>query len=294
MRPGRASDLSALFELWRAEVHAGRQDVAPNEERLRRVLARFDWAARSRVVEGGAGRIDGAVLVTSRATPEGVIANIHVAGEPEVTLELVRWATFLCRAAGAFVAQCFVARGHGDFLESAGMRNVRPWWRMDRTLAGALPEPEPVPGYELVDGALAEPGSWEDMFNRSFADHWRFTPRTEDELLRDRPPVLCLMAVATPRRTPASITLGEVEAYPADPRPQPVGIISSVGTVPAHRRRGLAAWLVTEAMLRLRQAGACTASLYVDGLNPMHAYDAYEKLGFALTFQAEVWEASFS
>ncbi len=292
MRPGRPGDLSALFQLWQGEIRAGRQDATPNEDRLRRMLARFDWEARSRVVEAPGGRIAGAVLVTSRGTPQGVIANVHVAGEPEAALELARWGAFLCRASGASVTQCFIARGHGAALEAAGFKNVRPWWRMDRTLSSGVPEPRPVPGYDLVDGTLAEPGTWEEMFNRSFADHWRFTPRTEDELVRDKRPELCLMAVTSPDRVPASITIGEVETYREDPRAQPVGLISSVGTVPEHRRRGLAAWLVAEAMVRLRQAGACSASLYVDGMNPMRAFDAYRKLGFALAFEAEVWEAS--
>lgn len=292
MRPGRAGDIGALAELWQGEVRAGRQDATPNAERLGKMLARFDWEARSRVVEGAGGRIGGAVLVTSRGTPQGVIANMHLAGAPEVALDLARWAAFLCRASGASVVQCFIARGHGKALEAAGFKNVRPWWRMDRSLSAGVPEPAPVAGYDLVDGTLAEPGTWEEMFNRSFADHWRFTPRTEDELVRGKTPELCLMAVTSPDRTPASITLGEVEAYPDDPREQPVGVISSVGTVPEHRRRGLASWLVTESMVRLRQAGACSASLYVDGKNPMHAADAYRKLGFVLAFEAEVWEAS--
>src|SRR5438270_1128346 len=101
------------------------------------------------------------------------------------------------------------------------------------------------------------------------------------------------MAVCAADRSPAAITLGEVEDYVADPRPQPVGLVSSVGTVPEHRRRGLAGWLVAESLQRLRGAGARHASLYVDGLSPMHAYHVYQKLGFSVAFEAEVWEATF-
>jgi ribosomal protein S18 acetylase RimI-like enzyme len=93
---------------------------------------------------------------------------------------------------------------------------------------------------------------------------------------------------------PAAITLGELEEYAGDPRPQPVGMISSVGTVPEHRRRGLAGWLVAEILGRLHTAGARHASLYVDGLNGQRAYDVYRKLGFEVVYEAEVWEANFS
>jgi ribosomal protein S18 acetylase RimI-like enzyme len=89
-----------------------------------------------------------------------------------------------------------------------------------------------------------------------------------------------------------AVTFGEVEVYEDDPRPQPVGLISSVGTLPEHRRKGLASWLVTEVMGRLRRAGAQSASLYVDGLNATRAFDLYRKLGFEVAFEAEVWEAT--
>ncbi|MHB8587769.1 MAG: GNAT family N-acetyltransferase [Candidatus Dormibacteraceae bacterium] len=130
------------------------------------------------------------------------------------------------------------------------------------------------------------------MHNRSFADHWRFSPRTEEELM-GKPPQLCLMALRATSGEPAAVTLCQLETYTHDSRPQPVGLVSSVGTVPEHRRRGLATWLVAEGLIRLRSAGARHASLYVDGLNETRAFDAYRKLGFELAFEAEVWEASF-
>jgi ribosomal protein S18 acetylase RimI-like enzyme len=164
---------------------------------------------------------------------------------------------------------------------------------MDRTLSGELPAPVPAGGYLLVDGASVAKGSWAYMHNRSFADHWRFSPRTEEELIAGKPPELCLMAVTATTGEPAAVALGQLETYGEDARPQPVGLVSSVGTVPEHRRRGLASWLVAESMLRLRGAGARCASLYVDGLNETRAFDAYRKLGFELAFETEVWEATF-
>ena len=247
MRPGKAEDLPLLLELWRAEVAAGRQDMLPNERTLRRLLAHFDWEARSRVVEDGS-RIAGSVLVMSRPAPDGVITNVYAAGSPEIFHNLVGWGVGLSRAAGASVAQVFVGKGLGGGLERAGLglELVRPWWRMDRTLA-RLPEVASVAGYELTDATTVPAGSWEKMFN-----------------------------------------------YGDDPRPQPVGLVSSVGTLPEHRRRGLATWLVTEMLRRLRTAGARSASLYVDGASQMKAYDVYRKIGFEVAREAEVWEATFS
>lgn len=292
MRPGREADLSGLIELMRNEVVEGRQDMAPSESFLRRVLAHFDWETKSRVIEE-AGRMAGSVLVMSRPSPDGVIATVYAAGNGDRYRDMVRWGVQFARAAGATIVQTTVAAGRGDGLADAGLKVVRPWWRMDRTLADGLPDVAAVPGYRVIDGTAVRPGRWSEMFNRTFVDHWRFMPRAEGEILAGKHPQLSLMAVTTEAGAPAAMTLAEIEAYPGDARPQPVGLVSSVGTVPEHRRRGLASWLVAESLHRLRSAGARHASLYVDGLSPMRAYDVYGKLGFAVKFEAEVWEATF-
>jgi ribosomal protein S18 acetylase RimI-like enzyme len=270
----------------------------PPEPQIQGLLAQFDWGARSRMVEDGAAALIGAVVVSSRASPEGIVARIDpavaaVGDPPGVMRDLVQWGVQLSRAAGAAAAQVWVGPGQAGVLEGIGLQKVRPWWRMDRTLAGALPTPVTVGGYRLLDGSGVTKGSWAEMHNRSFADHWRFSPRTEEELIGGKPPELCLMAVTAGSGEPAAVTLSQLESYSEDTRPQPVGLVSSVGTVPDHRRRGLATWLVAETLLRLLNAGAAYTSLYVDGLNETRAFDAYRKLGFELAFETEVWEANF-
>lgn len=295
IRPGRPADLQALIELWHSEVRAGRRDSVPREVRLKGLLERFDWEAKSRVQENGSGDVAAAVLVSSRATPQGVVARIDPAAAESSTPALsglVRWSLQLSQAAGAAAAQVWVGPGHDRELAELGLGMVRPWLRMDRGLDGDLPAPTAIEGYRILDRSSFS-GPWADMHNRSFADHWRFSPRSEAELMAGREPGLCLMAV-TPNGEPAALTLCQVEAYSQDPRPQPVGLISSVGTLPDHRRRGLASWLVAEGLVRMRSAGARHASLYVDGWNQTRAFEAYTKLGFEVVFTAEVWEAVFS
>jgi ribosomal protein S18 acetylase RimI-like enzyme len=293
MRPGRPADLAGLIDLWVRDVSAGRRDSVPHEPRRKAMIAKIDWSARSRVVEGDGGGLAAAVIVTSRPTPEGVLALVDVAGPAGITIELAAWALRLSRDAGAKAAEVFAVPGQGVGLRRLGMKMVRPWWRMDRSLNGALPDARLVAGYELLDATAVGEGTWAEMHNRSFADHWRFSPRTEAELLAGKDPRLCLLAVTAAGRAPAAVTLGQVDTYPDDPRPQPVGLVSSVGTVPEHRRKGLANWLVAEVLARLKAAGARHASLYVDGWNETRAFDAYRNLGFELAFETEVWEATF-
>jgi len=293
MRQGTADDMVGVLDLWAEDVRAGRRDCVPGDERMHRMLAGFDWGTSSRVAEGPDGQIEGAVLVSSRAAPIGTIAIVEASvarGRTELLGDLTRWGVGLSKAAGATTAMVWRGRGHSEGLDRLGLELVRPWWRMDRSLATQPPTPPAVAGYELRDAASARSDSWAQAHNLSFADHWRFTPRDEDELMAGRPSELSLMAVTTAEAA-AALALGQIERYKADPRPQPVGVISSVGTLPQHRRRGLATWLVAEALLRLRAAGARHASLYVDGQNPTGAIDAYRKLGFELAFETEVWEA---
>ena len=293
MRQGTADDMVGVLDLWAEDVRAGRRDCVPGDERMHRMLAGFDWGTSSRVAEGPDGQIEGAVLVSSRAAPIGTIAIVEASvarGRTELLGDLTRWGVGLSKAAGATTAMVWRGRGHSEGLDRLGLELVRPWWRMDRSLATQPPTPPAVAGYELRDAASARSDSWAQAHNLSFADHWRFTPRDEDELMAGRSSELSLMAVTTAEAA-AALALGQIERYKADPRPQPVGVISSVGTLPQHRRRGLATWLVAEALLRLRAAGARHASLYVDGQNPTGAIDAYRKLGFELAFETEVWEA---
>lgn len=297
LRPGRPVDLPALLGLWRREMREGRRDSVPREAELQGLLFHLDWEARSRLVEGDGSELAGAVFVTSRPTPEGILARVDPSsvgnGSAGVMRELVRWGLMLSRAAGARAVQVWVGPGHADALSGLGLELVRPWWRMDRTLAGNLPAPARIAGYELIDASGVQRGSWEEIHNRTFAEHWRFSPRSEDELMHGKTPGLCLMALGARSGTPAAITLCQVETFQDDARPQPVGLVSSVGTLPEHRRRGLATWLVAEGMHRMRQAGARSASLYVDGRNETRAFDVYTKLGFAWAFAAEVWEATY-
>jgi ribosomal protein S18 acetylase RimI-like enzyme len=260
------------------------------------MLAGFDWEAKSRFADGAGGAPDGAVLVFNRATELPIsIAAVEasvVAGRQELLDDLTAWGFAFSKAAGAGAIQVWRGKGDGAGLRQLGLEPIRMWWRMDMVLGAEPPgPPTPVAGYQLRHGTSVASKTWTDVHNRAFADHWRFFPRTERDLMAGRPPELSLMAVAA-GGSPAAVTLAQIEVYQEDPRPQPVGVISSVGTLQEHRRRGLATWLVAESLVRLQRGGARSASLYVDGQSPMRAFDAYLKLGFELAFETEVWEAT--
>jgi ribosomal protein S18 acetylase RimI-like enzyme len=289
MRPGRPEDLREMTHLWEQEVLAGIRDAVQRESVLQRLLLGFDWEACSRVEEGR-----GVVLVLRREADGMAISRVEATAAPEsedVLRKLVEWGIALSSAAGAQVAQVWRPAGTAGWLRDIGLEPVRPWWRMDRSLATALPPITQVSGYRLLDPAEVPGEDWADAYNASFADHWRHGPRTAKTLGMSELPQLSLMAADLDGR-PAAIALNDIETLSPDARPQPLGIVGSVGTLPAYRRRGLASWLVAESLARLKAAGAATASLYVDGKNEHRAVDLYSKLGFEVTFDTTVWEAS--
>jgi len=290
-RAGRVQDLPGLRSLWAHEVLRRARDCVPSEATISRMMGSFDWAARSRVTEDGSG-LRAAVLVLEHSNRGGVVVRIETAARDERDrMRLIGWGLGLSRAAGASVAQVWRPKGQREGMAELGVSLARPFWRMDRTSLEEIP-PAPLPrGYRLsrtIDRRTAV-----QVFNHSFAEHWRFQPLDPDHPApAARPPQLELLAV-TDGGDPAAVVWCEVDTHDTDLRPQPVGVVEVVGTLPAHRRRGLASALTAEALRRLRERGAASASLYVDGLNPTRAYDVYGRLGFVVAYQYEVFEITF-
>jgi ribosomal protein S18 acetylase RimI-like enzyme len=67
------------------------------------------------------------------------------------------------------------------------------------------------------------------------------------------------------------------------------GLVDSVSTLPAHRRRGLAKACVTESLRRLRAAGATSAYLDVDQESDHRTVTLYEACGFAIASETSTW-----
>ena len=289
MRPGHEEDYAALRTLLGEEVLKGRRDCVPDDRWLLRQLGDFSWEARSRVVEDSRG-VQGLVLVLDRTTPEGPVGRVEsVARNEALRPDLLRWGLQLCRAAGAAIAQVWWPQGaDAAVLAELGLSAVRPFWRMDRSDLEDVPELPLPTGYRLADSV--PPRAAADTYNTSFAEHWRFSPLDPDQVpVLEQPPDLSLLALG-PDGRPAAVVWSSVEDHEPDMRPQPVGVVGVVGTLPQHRRRGLGSALTAEALRRLDRHGASSASLYVDGRNPSRAYDLYRRLGFEVGFQYQVFE----
>lgn len=292
MRAGRVQDLPRLRALWAHEVLNRGRDCVPSEAMITRMMGAFDWTARSRVVEDRSG-LRAAVLVLEHVGRGRPVARVETAARDEDDrLRLIRWGLGACRSAGAALAQVWRPRGRRRGMAELGLVLARPFWRMDRRDLAEVPDAPLPAGYRLAPSADRRDAA--RVFNRSFAEHWRFQPLDPEDLApTTRPADLELMAV-TADGAPAAIVWCDLNAHDPDLRPQPVGVVEVVGTLPEHRRRGLGYALTAEALRRLRRHGAASSSLYVDGLNPTRAYDVYGRLGFSVAYQYDVFELRFS
>jgi ribosomal protein S18 acetylase RimI-like enzyme len=288
LRPGRVQDLPGLRTLWAHEVLNRGRDCVPSEAVIARMMGSFDWAARSRVIEHG-GVPRAAVMVLEHSTGGRSVVRVETAARDENDrLRLIKWGLGLGRAAGAALAQVWRPRGQHRGLVELGLKLARPFWRMDRRTLEEVPRALMPPGYRLAP--MVDRRDAAVVFNRSFAEHWRFQALDPDDLAPTaRPRDLELMAV-TDEGSPVAIVWCEVATHDPDLRRQPVGVVEAVGTLPEHRRHGLAYALTAAALRRLRGRGAVSASLYVDGLNPTRAYDVYSRLGFTVAYQYDVFE----
>ncbi|MGQ0434394.1 MAG: GNAT family N-acetyltransferase [Microthrixaceae bacterium] len=171
--------------------------------------------------------------------------------------------------------------------QRAGFEPVRHFVEVARSVQEPIPEvPAPV-GLELVswNGALDEEARLAQV--EAFTDHWGSEPRNREEWVqwytghRSFRRDLSVLAVDRASGEVASLVL--CAAYPQDWGGVPVEAwINTVGTRRAWRGKGVARWLLVDALRRIENAadGFERAILGVDEENPTGALRLYRDLGF--------------
>ncbi len=303
-RPMTDADVDALVELLRAAEAVDRTEEHYDADDVREELAdpqvdpATDWLLAERD-----GRLVGFAHLTPRAPDDGV-QRLHVGGvvHPEhrgqgIAGSLVPWAVARARAYAA-------ARGTrpllsatapddvphaAEVLEAHGLHAHRWTFVMQADLTGPLPPAPRVPdGLSLHTWEGLDPEEIRAAHNVAFVDHPGFAPW--DAVMwqqwvtgsrNDRPAMSLLLRdaegdivsyVQTLEYTASEAATGRREAF-----------VGKVGTVPGHRRQGLAGLLLRHAMHRYQQEGYVAASLDVDSENPSGANSVYEQAGFRVT-----------
>jgi mycothiol synthase len=183
--------------------------------------------------------------------------------------------------------ECFAwdrnERAH-HLLRGRGYVAARRGYEMLRADLDALPE------VVVPDGLEIRPVGREDMRaiweadNEAFRDHWGGIDASEEGWIRfrDEPEYEPeLFVVAFDGAAIAGHVLNTID--PSDDEAQVRGLLDSVCVRRPWRRRGLARALIARSLHVLRDRGARSAYLGVDGENPNQAMSLYESAGFRIT-----------
>jgi mycothiol synthase len=186
--------------------------------------------------------------------------------------------------------------GRIALFRSAGFEPVRRFAVMHRAIDDDVPL-EPLPP-ELL-GCVWQPEFDEAArvaHNEAFADHWGSEPVSAERwrhLGSGGPGFRADLSFVA--LTPAREVAGYVvsSAPPGMQTERPSAWIGMVGVRREHRRRGLAAALLTRSLAAMRAAGFAVAGLDVDADNATGAVRLYERLGFQVVREQLIYSKAF-
>jgi mycothiol synthase len=172
---------------------------------------------------------------------------------------------------------------------NAGLREVRQYWDMERSLDAPIDEPAAIEG--VVIRPFSRPDDSKgvlDAFNDSFADHFDHHPEPEEDWHH---------WISGPLFRPDLSWVAEIEAKPGSfagfcicaisdeenkRQNRLEGWIDLLGTTRQWRRKGLGRALLLHGLHSLRSAGLETAMLGVDSESLTGANRLYESCGFRI------------
>ena len=186
--------------------------------------------------------------------------------------------------------------GDAAVLTAAGFAPARWFFDMTRTGLDNLPD-APLP--ERLEIRPITPDLALSVWRadvEAFRDHWGGFDGSDERLQEwlERPTTdLSLWVVAFDGDEVAAGVLNTIDDAENAALGMRRGWLSSVFTLRAWRRRGLARALIVRSMERLRERGMTVATLGVDADNPSGALGLYERVGFEVSYRSTAWRKPF-
>lgn len=295
LRPATLEDVDAVVTLVNREAArlTRSSDTDVDAEEIRAWLTRpppFELARDVCIaVRGGTIVAYGDIAVEG----DGAVLWLDVRGETDAVLpDLERRATARAAPGGTLRAVAdAVDIGRARVLADRGYTTIRAAYRMvieleGRTFASSLP---PGAAIRTAHGE-ADDELLHTLVERSFADHWGFVPQPFDEwrhwLRNAGEPDPTLWFVADVDGEPAGVAL----CRPTMHGNADGGWVSSLGVLPAARRRGLGTSLLTRAFAEFQRRGRVRVGLGVDAENTTGAVGLYERAGMRVFRRWDTWE----
>jgi mycothiol synthase len=176
-----------------------------------------------------------------------------------------------------------------QLYRSFGFEPVRRLDRMLRRLDRPAHDVGPLDGVEIVPYSEDREDEARRAKNEAFRSHRRSVPSTPERWRRRalrRPefqPSLSFLALEAESRAVVGVVIVHWHAAQTEATGLRDAYVSSISTLPSHRRRGVAAALLASVLDAARGQGFDTSSLHVDAASPDRAPELYQKAGYAVT-----------
>ena len=195
-----------------------------------------------------------------------------------------------------YASQALAGReDQADLLRSIGMRPGRHSFLMCATLSGDPPEPAWPSGMTVSTFDPEDADELRDAHNAAFADYPDGSP-ADPEFWQAFMigPAHARHELSLVARDAGGAVAGYVftheYAVPLADGPGREAYVPFVGTLPAHRGRGLATSLLAGVLSRCREHGYARATLNVDTANPTGALGIYERAGFEQVYRQDFYK----
>jgi mycothiol synthase len=187
--------------------------------------------------------------------------------------------------------------GADGLLRAAGFVPRRFKMLMHADLTSPLPPAPEIPaGYSLSTWEGADHHEVRAAHNLAFGGfHYGFTPWDEQmwrQWVQDSAALRPAMSLLL--RDEHGAIAAYVQSSEYDGVTEATGVreafVAKVGTVPGHRRRGLAGLLLSQALSRYVDAGYAASTLDVDAENPTGALGIYQRAGYRERLRFALYE----
>jgi ribosomal protein S18 acetylase RimI-like enzyme len=164
---------------------------------------------------------------------------------------------------------------------------------MERLLGEEIDSPQ-EDGFTILPWSDEHSAPVRLVCNTAFADHWGFTPMTEDAWQKqsiDSPGFrqdLSFVALADGELVGYSYNSIHEEDWEAAGRSE--AWIAGLGVLQDWRKKGIASALLGRSMETMKTAGLEAAMIGVDSASPSGAQNLYQAVGFHTKFTATTWQ----
>ena len=292
-------DLEAIADLFNTcetvEQHEAGTSVSELRHRFNHPL--LDQARDLRLWEEPNGRLIGFGQLSIEEVNNGVLEfRVYPSARGgDLETQIIAWGEKRMREVAPEHSLCSKLRSNTRadqtdrivLLEAHDFKIDRYFFRMVRSLAEPLPEPQLPTGFTLRQfQGEQESEAMVVLFNQTFIDHWNHHDLTVEQfkyyLSDSNPnyrPEFALIAIALDG-TYAAFCYCEINPEENKRNGRNEGWIGVLGTRRGFRGRGLGRAMLISGLQQLKAAGVDTAKLIVDAENSSGALRLYESVGF--------------